>query len=289
MKNILFFAFLLFSLASSATEGRKMYEKEEKGQLTLKKNKGKLFFYWGYNRASYARSDIKLKGPNYNFELSDVKAKDLPKKFSSIYFNPLKFTIPQFNFRVGFFVSDKYAISAGWDHMKYQTVNRSKAKINGYISEDASILYQGSYDNNEVLIDHDHLVKMEHSDGFNIINFNIERHELLFASNNERYGFSLVSGAGLGIALPWTNSYIFGAVNDDRPHFSGLGAQVFVAPEFIFLKRIFARFTVQAGFANMWDIAITPKRDKSDTHAEQTIYYLERSIEIGYRFRFFKR
>lgn len=257
-------------------------------ELSLREPKGTFFFFWGYNRSSYAKSDIKLIGPDYNFTLSGVKARDLPKKFTTEYFNPSKFTIPQFNFRVGYFINDKYAIAGGWDHMKYQTVDGLEVKIDGYIESTASVTYAGDYNDQTIRMDHNGLIKMEHSDGLNIVNLNLERHDYLYPLFDEKLAIKLVTGAGLGVAMPWTNSFVFGARNDDRVHFSGLGAQLFIAPEVVFFNRVFARATWQVGFTRLWDIAITPKSDKSNTHAEQSIWYETRSIVVGYRINLIK-
>ena len=262
--------------------------------FSLSSNKHKFFFFWGYNRSVYAKNDITWKGPGYNFTLSDVEGTDLPQNgFGENYYNPTLFTIPQFNIRVGFFLNDKYAIAAGWDHMKYRTKNGSTARFSGNIDPsvsshpDISTDYGSLVNGDFATIDNFYL-KMEHSDGFNVLNFNLERHDVLYSIFEEKLGLKLVSGIGLGVARPWTNSKTFGIRNDDRPHFSGMGAQVFLAPELMLCKRFFVRTTLQGGFASMWDIAITPKSDKSATHAEQTIWYLERSLVLGYRFQIFK-
>ena len=69
-------------------------------------NKGKIYFYWGGNRANYTNSDIRFKGENYDFTLENVKAKDVPKGWHIDYINPARMTIPQTNFRLGYFISD---------------------------------------------------------------------------------------------------------------------------------------------------------------------------------------
>ncbi len=253
----------------------------------IEQQKGNFFFYWGYNRSNYAKSDITLEGPNYNFTLAEAKAKDLPKEFSSVYFDIGQFTVPQFNIRMGYFLSDKYSIAVGWDHMKYQTIHGSTAILSGSIDASASAKYQGEYDEVRIRMNDDELVKMEHSDGFNIVNVNLERSDFIWYSEDQKLALGLISGAGIGIAMPWTNSLVFGKHNDDRPHFSGMGAQAFVALQGTFYKRFFLRFTAQGGFANMWDIAITPRGDHS-AHAEQTIWYFERSLVLGYQFRLWK-
>lgn len=259
-----------------------------KSELDIRKQKGNFYFYWGYNRASYAESNIHLKGPDYDFILSDVKARDMPEEFSSVYFDINRLTIPQFNFRVGYHLSDKYALAAGWDHMKYQTRNGHPAIITGRIDPSASALYAGYYNHDKIIMEENNLVKMEHSDGFNVININLERTDYLFTTKNQNIGLSVISGAGLGLALPWTNSTIFGKRNDDRPHLSGMGAHVYGAAQATIYKRFFLRLTLQGGFENMWDIATVPKGDHS-AHAEQTIFYYQRSLVLGYNFRLFDK
>lgn len=278
---------LLFAFFASITAFSQQ-ENEQTKDFSLKENKGKFFFFWGYNRTTYGSSDITWKGPGYNFTLSGVEATDLPKKFSSVYYNPAELTIPQFNFRAGFFINDKYAIAAGWDHMKYRSLQGSSAIFKGTIDASVSPIYSTLSDGDQVKIDNDNFVRMEHSDGFNVLNLNIERHDLLWSLYDDKVALKLVSGAGIGIAMPWTNSRVFEKTNDDRIHFSGMGAQVFIAPEVLFFRRVFVRATGQIGFANMWDIAITPRTDKSNTHAEQVIFYFERSLVVGYQFRIFK-
>lgn len=275
-----------FSGSVVAQETDQVNEKLRFTAVDIKKQKGNFYFYWGYNRTNYAKSDISLKGPNYDFTLSDAKAKDLPKEISAEYLDPTRLTIPQFNFRVGYHINDKYAIAVGWDHMKYQTVNGSKTTISGTIEASASQKYQGTYDNEEVVINHSDFVQMEHSDGFNVLNINVERTDFLWLSQDQKLALGLISGVGAGLAMPWTHSRVFGTENDDRIHFSGLGAHAYAAIQGTFYKRFFLRATLQVGFENMWDIAITPQGDNS-AHAEQTIKYLERSVVLGYQFRIF--
>ena len=53
------------------------------------KNKGKLCFYWGWNKAQYSYSDITFKGNDYNFTLNNVAAKDRQTPWDAdVYLNP---------------------------------------------------------------------------------------------------------------------------------------------------------------------------------------------------------
>lgn len=66
--------------------------------------KGAMFVYWGWNRAAFTNSDIRFKGADYNFTLENVVAHDRPSPLSLDYINPGTISIPQFNFRLGYFV-----------------------------------------------------------------------------------------------------------------------------------------------------------------------------------------
>ena len=67
-------------------------------------NKGKMYVIWGWNRGHFSDSDIRFKGENYDFTLYDVKAKDKVNAFTfRDYINPGRITIPQTNYRVGYF------------------------------------------------------------------------------------------------------------------------------------------------------------------------------------------
>ena len=68
------------------------------------------------------------------FTLNDVRAADVPEDWDpKVYLNPTKLTIPQFNFRVGFSINDRWTISGGWDHMKYKILQEQIVDIDGFI------------------------------------------------------------------------------------------------------------------------------------------------------------
>ena len=116
-------------------------------------NKGKFYIYWGGNRETYSNSDITFKGDNYNFTLENAQAEDKPKGWHVDYINPTRMTIPQTNFRLGYFISDKYNISVGLDHMKYVVTQSQIASVSGYVnlpSSDAGSIYNGTYNNTPV-------------------------------------------------------------------------------------------------------------------------------------------
>jgi len=114
------------------------------------RRKGEFYFYWGWNRSLYGKSDINFKGTDYDFTFSDVKAKDRQTPFSfKKYLNPTHMTIPQYNFRIGYYIKDHYSISLGADHMKYVVTPNQRVSIHGNITQSGTI-YDGNYNNNPI-------------------------------------------------------------------------------------------------------------------------------------------
>ena len=261
-------------------------EESTKKTYSIKHPKGNFFLFWGYNRGTYSNSDIHLKGDDYDFTLHNVPAHDMPEEFSfAVYFNPQKITIPQFNARGGYYISDHWVVSAGWDHMKYQTKDGAAVTISGTIDPSASTIYAGSYDNDSITMNHNELVRMEHSDGLNLIQFNTERHDLLWMDKKEKMGLESVLGSGIIFPMPWTNAKIFGVRNDDRPHFTGFGISVFAGVKFFFFKHVFLQAIGKTGFVTLPGIVITPKGGSE--RANQKIFFREALVVIGYNFRLY--
>ena len=103
MFRFLSLAFILVAISSSA---------QDKATPPSKITKGKYYFYWGWNRGSYTNSDIHFKGTNYNFTLNNVVASDKQSKFNlNTYLNPIYATIPQFDARFGYNISEHYSVS----------------------------------------------------------------------------------------------------------------------------------------------------------------------------------
>lgn len=112
------------------------------------KRKGSFFFSWGYNRAAYSKSDMHFWGNGYDFVLSDVAATDAPTKDLFTYIKPNAFTVPQYNYRLGYYLTDKVFVSLGSDHMKY-VIEKQASRLSGKISSGDN---QGNYNHTEVVI-----------------------------------------------------------------------------------------------------------------------------------------
>ena len=241
--------------------------------------KGQGYFFWGYNRANYGTSDIHLKGDGYDFTLHDVRAHDLPEEWDAkVYLNPTKLTIPQFNFRVGYFITDKISISGGWDHMKYRINEYQRVRITGEISEERSIDYAGTYTGQFVELDPRQFVTIEHTDGFNFVRLGVSLREVLYSSKNMKHHVAFYGGVNAGAMMPWTDFTLFGERNRNFVDLAGYGVSVSTGLRFEFFNYGFVQYSTQLGWSHMMDIVL---EGNTEARGEQKITFIERSIVAG--------
>lgn len=242
-------------------------------------NKGKFFLFWGGNRESFSKSDITFKGENYNFTLNNVAADDKPKGWHLDYINPSRMTIPQTNFKMGYYISDKYNISIGIDHMKYVLRQDVAADYSGFYPNQGT--YGETLPNNQVLLTEDFLT-FEHTDGLNYIHTEFSRVDdfsnYLKIKNTDKIQINLTEGIGAGILLPKTNTKLLGKERHDDYHISGYGISAKIGINITFFKYFFIQSELKAGYINMNDIRTT---NNSLDKAQQNFFFLQRIIALG--------
>lgn len=242
--------------------------------------KGKFFASFGWNRAWYTNSDIQFKGDHYNFTLNDVKAHDRQSKFGfDPYFHPLKFTLPQTNTKIGYFINDQYAITIGFDHMKYVMLIDQVVTIDGYIEKTN---FDGVYSDDNIALERDFLT-FEHTDGLNYINADIHRYDNLYARNF--FELQLVEALGIGVLNPRSAVKMFNKSQSDRFHFSGYGVHGLFGLKIILFELFYFQGNWQSGYINMPDIRTTNvKVDR----AKQQFFYNQLNFAFGVHFGFKK-
>lgn len=238
-------------------------------------SKGKMYFYWGYNRGWFTDSDIHFKGSNYNFILKDVVAKDRQTKFGvDPYFKLNKITIPQYNFRIGYYLTEKWDVSFGIDHMKYVMKQDQIVDIDGYI-HDTQSNYNADYFHEDIQLTGDFL-KFEHTDGLNYVNIEVRHSDLLFDFNKVK--ISLHEGVGVGFLYPRTNTTLLGQQRHDDFHIAGYGVSGVVGARIAFFNMFFVQSEYKGGYINLPDIETT--YSKSDK-AYQTFFFSQLNVVFG--------
>jgi hypothetical protein len=247
---------------------------------TMNHKQHQLFISWGYNRAYYNESDIHFKGEGFDFTLKNARAEDMPEEFSpEVYFNPGQFTVPQFNFRAGYYFGKNTAISMGWDHMKYHLIGTQLLKIDGHIDEEKYFnpVYTGNF-NDEYILYNSSFMNYHHSDGFNFIRVALEQRIPFWQSVNKKHVLAMNASASIGAFLPWTDFTFFGTQHRNKPHLAGYGASLHAGFRYEFFRYFFLQGTAQFGWSNLVDIML---EDHLPSRAEQKITFIERAWAIG--------
>ncbi|MDO7174092.1 hypothetical protein [Mariniflexile sp. AS56] len=247
-------------------------------------NKGKFFVSWGGNRESFSKSDIRFKGDNYDFTIKDASAKDKPKGWHIDYITPSRMTIPQTNFKAGYFISDHYTVSLGIDHMKYVMQENLTKVVDGYINlplSESGSTYNGTYNNQDFFISDDFL-KFEHTNGLNYVFAEIARVDdissLFNLSNTDVFQINITEGIGGGILYPKTNTTLLEKERYDEFHLAGYGVSINAGLNMTFFKHFFIQLDLKGGYINMPDIRTTSNTAES---ASQHFTYIQRIIAFG--------
>jgi hypothetical protein len=239
--------------------------------------KGNVNIFWGWNRGWFTDSDIRFNGENYDFTLYNVKANDRQTPFSAdIYLNPANMTIPQTNFKAGFFITDHYCITGGFDHMKYVMVQNQTVKINGEINVDESP-YNGVYDNSDIVLT-ENFLQYEHTNGLNYINAGLSRFDRIANFEKLRTCIYFTEGFTTGFLMPRTAVRFLNHELSDYFHISGYGINLEAGLSLIFFKVITIRTELKGGFIGLPDV----KTSNTNTDkAHQHFFFLQTNILFG--------
>jgi len=275
------------------------------GWVASPKAHGQWYVHWGYHRAEYGKTDLRLVGPGVDLTLHDMKATDMPSAFDpKVHLNPAAFTIPQFNARVGRKIHDGQLIpgstwiSAGWDHMKFK-VPHTTHQVSGYLD---STVYDGDTfdwawrDFN-----------FEHSDGMNFIRIAFERNvefgrsartRQTWDTANRKWRMGLQTASSIGVVLCATDVRWQGIRTKHYWRIGGWG----VSSSFgMWLQygRFRALGRVQAGWINMGNSDFLASSDLSGetpvvegvegalldaSYARHAMTFLEKGVTIAYLF-----
>lgn len=242
--------------------------------------KGKFYFYWGYNRGIFSKSNIHVRGEGYDFTIYDAVAKDRPENPSLVYINPDQLTIPQFNIRAGYYLTKRWAVSVGYDHMKYVMQNGQTARVSGVITKGASEKYAGTYLNREMTIETDFL-KFEHTDGLNIVTVDIEHYIPFYTSKQKRFKLEGTLGTGGIWVAPRSDLRVFDKGLNNDYHVAGYtwtGKAGFRINAF---KRFFFQAETRGGYISLPSVLVA---NESPEMADHNFTFLEFSTVVGVYF-----
>jgi len=275
------------------------------GWVEAPKGQGKWYVHWGYHRAEYGRTQLRLIGPGIDLTFHDLKATDMPAPFDpKVHLNPAAFTIPQFNARIGRRIKECSTypgalwISAGWDHLKYKVphgIHSVSGNIQGATYDQAPFDWAWRDYN------------FEHSDGMNFIRLAAERDwtfgkaartRQTWDTANQKFRWGIQTAASLGMVLCATDVRWEGVRTKHYWHISGWGVS---ASTGLWLQwgRFRAMGRIQAGGINISNSRFLASRDLSGetpiaegteallldaSSARHAMTFLEKGVTLAYTF-----
>ncbi len=266
----------------------------------LYQRSGKFFLFWGYNRSTYSHTNMHFKGDGYDFKINYISATDDASNLNSDYVNPTKFTNPQYNYRIGYFLSDKNFISVGMDHMRY-TMAKQTTHLTGSITKGNNI---GEYHNTEVVVGEDceinnngpsyidnlpkgFVSNFEHCDGLNDFSVEFGRLQQLWISKNHKHALAVTGAAGIGMLIPDSDADILGQppkhdmdANKKAYHLAGYSFTANMGFQLDLFRHVFILARLKAGYINLPDINTTIYGGKASQH----FTFIEPMGVIGYTF-----
>ena len=252
---------------------------------TIGKRKHGFYFYWGYNRANFSKSTIRFKGDGYDFKIKGMKAEDRQSEVDATYLNPTKITIPQYNYRLGYYLKNNWSVSIGFDHMKYVMVSYQDVEMDGYINKEYNSTFGGEY-NKETFSITPAFLELEHTNGLNYINVQLDKSMNLLGDTSRLFNLTGALGLGTGILYPKSDIKLMHNERNDQWHLAGYGVSAITNLRLTFKRLIFFEYNIKGGFIHMPSVLTTSS--KSD-RANQRFFFLERFAVLGVNFRLGKR
>jgi hypothetical protein len=232
---------------------------------------------WGYNRDYYTQSDINFRGPGYNYTLKSIVAKDKPERLNaSVYLDPTKFDIPQYNLRFTYFLKDHLFLTFGQDHMKYVMSRGQTVNYSGYIDPNVLTFNQMALSKEAFFLTYlfpDHVkqmagyhggeqtialtpdvLKFEHTDGLNLLFLDIGWSHPLWTAEDGSSGISLVGSIGGGPVICRSDVRVMGKGKNNNFHLSGYGVSGYVATRYDITRKFFLELGGKGGYIDLTDI-----------------------------------
>lgn len=234
--------------------------------------RGSFYFSWGYNTEWYTRSNVKVSQPDLgnDYSFKNIKGHDHRGWDDGLFSKP--FTIPQYNYRLGYFFNDKrdLGVEINFDHTKFIFEQDQQADIKGTLngkSIDSTVTFNEAngffyYLNN----------------GANFLLFNLVKrwHYCNDKSGNIKTDFLLKGG--VGPVIPHVENSFFGQKNEPHFQIGGWNMGTELAVRTTFYKHVYLEFAGKLDYARYSNLKVYHGTVK---HAFGTA---ELILNLGYTF-----
>lgn len=239
--------------------------------------KGTFFLRYGWNRSIYSKSNISFWGPGYDFTVKDAVGNDNPTEFKfDVYFSLKYWSVPQFSTKIGYYFADHWAVSVGWDHMKY-VLQPGVYKFSGHIDSSAYPDWAGVYNDTPIQTTHE-TFHYENSDGLNYCRVEIHRADQWWRQRKGIVAVNTLFGLSTGMIIT-RNDFGIGQPakqNDFEVSGWGLSAHIGIRLD------LFNFFFLQTNFGGgMIHIPKVNTKVNAEEYAKQIFGFGEMDIAFG--------
>jgi hypothetical protein len=239
-----------------------------------------MYIQWGYNVESYTKSNIHFKmGNGNNFVLHHAVAHD-KGDFDAIYKEPSQISIPQYNYRFGFYLNKTHtrAFELNFDHAKYVVTDGQKVRVTGTID--------GVNVNGDSILSPNNFLHFEHTDGANWLHFNyVQQHTVVNVKNNSKPLLTFLWKAGAGINIPRTDFTWRGDRFNNDFHVAGYNISVEAGARLYFLPKFFVELTGKTGFVKYIN-ALSNSNQIKGNRVTHSFGFVEGIATLGYDIKF---
>jgi hypothetical protein len=247
------------------------------------KNKNKIegmYIQWGYNTEWYTKSNIHFKmGNGDDFTLIKAKAHDKPD-LDAIIKNPGEISIPQYNYRLGFYINPKHsrAIELNFDHIKYVVTDGQKVHVTGIID--------GKNAEGDSILNRANFLHLEHTDGGNLLHINyVQQQTIIKSADHKRALVNLLWKAGAGINIPRTDITYRGNRFNNKFHIAGYNISAEAGARYYPFKHLFLEFTGKSGYVRYVN-ALANTESLKGSRVSHGFGYFELIGTFGFDFKF---
>jgi hypothetical protein len=239
-----------------------------------------MYFQWGYNTEWYTKSNLHFKLNNgSNFTLHNVRASDKPD-MEGIYESPLDISIPQYNYRIGFYLNESKtrALEINFDHAKYVVDANQRVLVTGTI--------EGQAVNGDSILERNRFLHVEHTDGANFFHFNyVWQKNMLKKQKSNRPLLNLIGKIGAGFNIPRTDFTWKGDRLNNKFHIAGYNISAEGGARYYFGKRFFIEGTAKTGFVKYTN-ALANTTQFKNSYLKHSFGYFELIGLFGYDISF---
>lgn len=202
-----------------------------------------MYLQWGYNVEWYTKSNIHFKMSNGDdFTLHKTKAHHNPG-FQTIIDKPLQISIPQYNYRVGFYINKDRtkSLEINFDHSKYIVSQGQNVHVTGIID--------GETVDGDSILNANTFLAFEHTDGANWLHFNyVQQKTLATTKNKARKLLTSIWKVGAGFNIPRSDFTWRGERLNNKFHVSGYNASLEGGLRLYPCKKFFIELTGKSGY-----------------------------------------